>query len=134
MGGTKDPDVERILALRPDVVVANQEENTQRVVERLEAEGVAVFVSFPKTVAAGIAHVARLAVMLGDAAPDAKEVVRAAYRAHAAAEARRKVVVPRRTFIPIWMDPLMTIHGDTFISDLLDLVGATDVFADRVRR
>jgi ABC-type Fe3+-hydroxamate transport system substrate-binding protein len=40
----------------------------------------------------------------------------------------------RRTFCPIWMKPLMTIHGDTFISDMLDLCGAVNVFADRERR
>jgi hypothetical protein len=39
-----------------------------------------------------------------------------------------------RAFCPIWMDPLMTVHADTFISDMLDLCGATNVFADRPRR
>ena len=51
-----------------------------------------------------------------------------------AAEEARKRIVPVRTFCPIWMDPLMTIHGATFISDMLDLVGAQNVFADRERR
>jgi ABC-type Fe3+-hydroxamate transport system substrate-binding protein len=37
------------------------------------------------------------------------------------------------TFFPIWKDPLMTIHGDTFISDVLALAGAANVFADRPR-
>jgi hypothetical protein len=32
------------------------------------------------------------------------------------------------------MHPLMTIHGDTFISDMLDLCGACNVFSDRPRR
>jgi ABC-type Fe3+-hydroxamate transport system substrate-binding protein len=37
-------------------------------------------------------------------------------------------------FCPIWMEPLMTIHQDTFISDMLDVCGARNVFADRERR
>jgi ABC-type Fe3+-hydroxamate transport system substrate-binding protein len=38
------------------------------------------------------------------------------------------------TFCPIWMDPLMTINGETFISDMLALAGAANVFSDRERR
>jgi ABC-type Fe3+-hydroxamate transport system substrate-binding protein len=41
---------------------------------------------------------------------------------------------PVRAFVPIWMDPLMTVHGSTFISDVLSLAGAANVFADRERR
>ncbi|WP_437324906.1 helical backbone metal receptor [Sorangium sp. So ce381] len=157
VGGTKDADVDRIAALEPDVVVANQEENSKRDIERLDAAGLRVLVSFPKRVADGVAHLARLARLLGHAAAKpgaaappahvehgapgqapppaaARELVAAAYRAHAAAEARRRERPPIRAFIPIWMDPLMTVHGDTFISDVLDLVGAQNVFEDRPRR
>ncbi|WP_437741377.1 helical backbone metal receptor [Sorangium sp. So ce302] len=156
VGGTKDADVDRIAALDPDVVVANQEENSKRDIERLDAAGLRVLVSFPKRVADGVAHLARLARLLGHAAARpgapapsayvehgapgqppaaaARELVAAAYRAHAAAEARRRERPPIRAFVPIWMDPLMTVHGDTFLSDVLDLVGAQNVFEDRPRR
>ncbi|WP_437895228.1 helical backbone metal receptor [Sorangium sp. So ce124] len=156
VGGTKDADVDRIAALEPDVVVANQEENSKRDIERLDAAGLRVLVSFPKRVADGVAHLARLARLLGHAAAKpgaaaspahvehgapgqpppaaARELVAAAYRAHAAAEARRRERPPIRAFVPIWMDPLMTVHGDTFISDVLDLVGAQNIFEDRPRR
>src|SRR6185436_17725885 len=65
VGGTKDADVERIIELRPDVVIANQEEGSRRDIERLDAAGLKVLVSFPKRVAEGVAHLARLAVALG---------------------------------------------------------------------
>jgi ABC-type Fe3+-hydroxamate transport system substrate-binding protein len=136
VGGTKDADIGRILELNPDAVIANQEENTKRDIERLEQAGLRVLVSFPKTVAQGIAHLARLAVLLGeDRAPGpAKDLIAWAYRAHTEAEARRRERPPVRAFAPIWMNPLMTIHGDTFISDMLDLAGAHNVFEDRPRR
>ncbi|XXY53561.1 helical backbone metal receptor [Sorangium sp. So ce269] len=153
VGGTKDADVDRIVALDPEVVVANQEENSKGDIERLDAAGLRVLVSFPRRVADGVAHLARLARLLGHSAaparpaapaPDggapppptaaAREQVAAAYRAHAAAEARRRERPPLRAFVPIWMDPLMTVHGDTFISDMLDLAGAQNVFEDRPRR
>ena len=136
VGGTKDADVERIIALAPDVVIANQEENTKSDVEQLEAAGLRVLVSFPRTVSAGLAHLARLAVLFGGAAelPAAKAVIKEAYEVHRDACARRAASPPVRVFLPIWMDPLMTIDGDTFISDALDLVGAVNVFSDRHRR
>lgn len=136
VGGTKDVDVERVAALEPDLVIANQEENTQRDIERLDALGLNVLVSFPKTVAAGVGQLARLARALGldSGAEPARSLVASAYHALSEAEAARGKERPVRVFVPIWMDPLMTVHGATFISDVLDLIGAENVFADRERR
>ena len=83
----------------------------------------------------GLGHLARLArVMRVEAEPAVKDLVRAGYHALREAEQARAATRPLRTFCPIWMQPLMTIHGDTFISDMLDLCGAQNVFADRERR
>lgn len=134
VGGTKDADVDRIIEIRPDAVIANQEENSRRDIERLDAAGLKVLVSFPKRVSQGVAHLARLAVVLGLRGEPASDLVAWAYRAHNEAFARRSQRAPVRVFAPIWMNPLMTINGDTFISDMLDLVGASNIFADRERR
>jgi len=135
MGGTKNPDVEAILNARPDLVVANQEENTKKDIARIAGAGIAVFLSFPKRVADGLAHLARLANLLDIGKdPAVKDLLRGYYHALREAEAERARVAPIKTFFPIWMDPLMTVHGDTFISDALDLAGAANVFADRARR
>lgn len=144
VGGTKDADVDRIIELRPDAVIANQEENSERDIERLDAAGLQVLVSFPKRVAQGVAHLARLANILGlgpqggggseAAQSQARELIAGAYRAHKEAEARRGERPPVRVFVPIWMNPLMTVNGETFISDMLDLVGGQNIFADRARR
>ncbi len=135
VGGTKNPRVDAICDLSPDLVLANQEENTRGDLEALAARGVKVLVAFPKRVAEGLAHLARLAQVFGVASDAAvKDLVRRGYEAHREAEAARAQTTPVRTFCPIWMDPLMTIHGQTFISDMLDLAGAQNVFADRERR
>jgi ABC-type Fe3+-hydroxamate transport system substrate-binding protein len=143
VGGTKDAGVERIVEIAPDLVVANQEENSRCDIERLEAKGVPVLVSFPRRVAAGLAHLARLALALGldPARPasggweeTARALVAGAYHAQKAAEAAVLSRPRVRAFVPIWMDPLMTVHGDTFISDVLALAGAENVFAERRRR
>jgi ABC-type Fe3+-hydroxamate transport system substrate-binding protein len=135
VGGTKNPSVDRICDLSPDLVIGNQEENTRGDLEKLAERGVRVFVVFPKRVADGIAWLAKLAAILGVARDaDVRELVKRGYDAVREAEAARARTVPVRAFCPIWMDPLMTIHGTTFISDVLDLAGASNVFADRERR
>ncbi|HEY3816111.1 MAG TPA: helical backbone metal receptor [Polyangiaceae bacterium] len=135
VGGTKNPRVDDVCALQPDLVLANQEENTRGDLEELARRGVRVYVAFPRRVVQGLAHLARLGRIFGleqDAA--VRQLVGAGYHALRAAEEARKARPPLRAFCPIWMKPLMTVHGDTFISDMLDLCGAQNVFADRERR
>lgn len=135
IGGTKNPKLEAILALEPDLVIANQEENTKTDLETLAQRGVKVLVCFPKRASDGLRHLARLARIFrveGDA--DVKAFLKKGYDEIREAEAARAKTTALRAFCPIWMKPLMTINGDTFISDMLELAGAQNVFADRDRR
>ena len=132
VGGTKSADVDAIAALRPDLVLVNQEENTEAIDRDLRARGLRVHLSFPKTVAAAVALLHELADMF-DVPADHPALVRLG-DAVAAMERLRANTIPCKVFCPIWMDPLMTIHGDTFISDVLDLCGGQNVFLDRPRR
>ena len=127
VGGTKDVDVAAVIALAPDLVIANQEENTRPALEALAAERIPVLVSLPRRVSDGIAHLARLAriLALGD---QARELVRRGYEL---AEAPATQVA--RVFVPIWMDPLMTMNADTFGADVLARIGIGNVFGDRLR-
>jgi ABC-type Fe3+-hydroxamate transport system substrate-binding protein len=128
VGGTKDVDVEAVIALSPQLVIANQEENTRPVLEALANARIPVLVSLPRRVDQGIAHVARLARILGLAdSPQARALVQ---RGHKLAGA---TAISRSAFIPIWMDPLMTLNADTFGSDVLAHVGIGNVFGDRLR-
>jgi ABC-type Fe3+-hydroxamate transport system substrate-binding protein len=130
VGGTKNVDVEAVLSLAPDLVVANQEENRKVDIERLEAAGLAVLVSFPKNVHDGLVHVERLARLF----PSRDNAERLAEARAAHARFSQRALAPIPAFVPIWMSPLMTIHGDTFISDALELAGGRNVFSDRARR
>lgn len=134
VGGTKDPDLLGILELAPDLVIMNEEENTRPFYERLQKEGVAVLSSIQKTMTDGLAQVGRLGRLLGDLSAEAKDRVRAAYAAAREANLLRERPPLLRVFAPIWMSPLMTIHEDTFLSDVLRCAGADNVFSDRERR
>lgn len=132
IGGTKDVDVDVVLALRPQLVVANQEENGRAALERL-AVHVPVLVSLPRRVADGIAHLARLARILRvEREPAVVDLVKRGYAATAPGGAR-DLGPPLAVFVPIWMEPLMTMNADTFGSDVLTQAGAENVFGDRAR-
>ena len=93
VGGTKDAELEAILALRPDVVLANQEENTRGLITKLEYAGVKVLVAFPRRVAAGAGHLARIGRLLGEPTPHVKAVARSwrFFTALAVTRLRRKI-------------------------------------------
>jgi ABC-type Fe3+-hydroxamate transport system substrate-binding protein len=127
VGGTKDVDVDAVLAAAPDLVIANQEENTRTALEAL-AQRVPVLVSLPRRVDQGIAHLARLARVLGVADREpARSLIRRGY------ELRGATASSVRAFVPIWMAPLMTLNADTFGSDVLATVGIGNAFGDRLR-
>jgi ABC-type Fe3+-hydroxamate transport system substrate-binding protein len=127
VGGTKDVDVDKVIALEPHLVIANQEENTRKPLEAL-AERVPVLVSLPRRVDQGIGHLARLARILGVGdQPHVRELVKRGY------ELPPKTETHLRAFAPIWMDPLMTFNADTFGSDVLARVGIENTFGDRLR-
>jgi ABC-type Fe3+-hydroxamate transport system substrate-binding protein len=133
VGGTKSADVGAIIALEPQLVLANQEENGRAAIEALAAERIPVLVSLPRRFADGIAHLARIARILDLARdPTTIDVIRRGYDAARAAESRRgDPGTP--AFVPIWMDPLMTLNAETYGSDVVELAGARNVFGDRER-
>ena len=135
VGGTKNPNLEALFGLEPDLVLANQEENRKADLEAIAQKGVRVYIAFPKRVADGIAHMAKLARIF-EVTNDSsvRALCKHGYEAVQRAEAGRASKRAVRTFCPIWMTPLMTIHARTFVSDMLAMAGAENVFADRERR
>ena len=135
VGGTKDIDIDAVAALAPDLVLCNQEENARAPLEKMAQMGLKVYVSFPHRVAESLAHVARLARLLGVGghAP-VRALLKRGMDALQARERALAELTPVPVFVPIWMDPLMTMNADTYGSDMLALAGARNVFHDRRRR
>src|SRR6185312_8738278 len=102
VGGTKNPRLDDVAALEPDLILANQEENTKSDLEALAQRGFRVYVAFPKRVADGLAHLARLARALGvDKDAAVKALIKRGYEALREAEAARATATPIRTFCPL---------------------------------
>lgn len=133
VGGTKTPKIGRIVELAPDLVLLNEEENRVEDAEALEAAGLACHVSFPKTAI----ETAEMVRSIGGAVErphEAEEIARAIEEAaRRAREAANGLPAVRYAYL-IWREPLMSVSGDTFISDLLRLPGGENAFADRPKR
>ncbi len=135
IGGTKNPDIARIIDMRPDLVIANQEENRKEDVLALRAAKIPVWVTFPRTVADAfnllwnIMHVFDEPSMV----PRVRLIEQTMDWVWRISEKKVEDAVCR-VFVPIWLDPLMTFNHDTYASDLLRVCGAVNVFADRERQ
>lgn len=133
VGREKDPDLGRIRSLAPDLVLANVEENRREVVEALRAEGVAVWVVYPRSVAEGIVLVRELGEMTGAGSTGAALAAR--LEARLAQVVARTAARPRaRVFCPIWRNPYMTVARDTYVHDMLSVCGGDNVFGHRSTR
>jgi ABC-type Fe3+-hydroxamate transport system substrate-binding protein len=133
IGGEKNPDLEKIRRLEPDLVIANIEENLREHVEALRAWSIPVWVTYPRTVADGIGLITELGAVTGTEARAAEIVgeIQPLYDRVRSAASRRP---PVPVFYPIWRAPYMTINRDTYIHDMLSVCGGRNVFADRPER
>lgn len=138
VGGTKNPKIDRIVALAPDLVLLNEEENRREDAELLRAAGIACHVSFPKNALDTAAMVRGYGALL-DARDSADRIASdieartARVRDAAAARARRGLSPVRWAYL-IWREPWMAVSGDTFVSALLDDAGGANVFAEHADR
>jgi ABC-type Fe3+-hydroxamate transport system substrate-binding protein len=118
VGGTKNPDVEAIVELHPDLVVMDREENRREDHDRL--------------VEAGLDVLATAVVDLGDVEPTLRELAR---RVGAPAPpplpSRPAAPVSSRAFVPIWRRPWMALGTPTYGTSLLRAMGIENVYLDR---
>ena len=127
VGGTKNPDVEKIRALAPDLVIASAEENVREHVEALIGAGLTVYVSLPTTVARAL-HELRDLATLSDRVAEATPWLAEAEALVGELEARRTQRPALRYFCPIWRRPYMVAGPETYMSDLLRLCGGESIF------
>jgi len=126
VGGTKSPDLARILDLAPDLVFANAEENRREDVEALRAAGIEVDVTLPKTVAEVPESIRQWGRRLGTS--DQADGLAARIETEIAALEAAPPRAPFRYAYWIWKDPWMTISDDTYVADLIRLGGGKNVY------
>jgi ABC-type Fe3+-hydroxamate transport system substrate-binding protein len=123
VGGTKDPDVVAIIALAPDLVVVDEEENRREDAEALRGAGIEIFATAVRSVADVADQLGALAARVGVdpagtlPAPGAPPVV----------------PVRSRAFVPIWRRPWIALGRDTYGSSLLASIGVGNVIGGSER-
>ena len=129
VGGTKKVDIEKVRALKPDLIIGNKEENERKDIEQLEKE-YPVWMSDVRDLEGALDMVHRV----GDRTGAREKAARIADGIEQAFSTLRPL--PRR--LPaaylIWRDPWMAAGRDTFIHDMLGRIGLVNVFAERDER
>ena len=128
VGDAQRIDVERVLALRPDLVLVWRHGNTGRELAQLEAAGITLFQLEPRRLDEVPRAIERVGGLLGtdaaarEAARRLRDELDTLRRAHANA-------TPVRVFYQVWPSPLMTLNGEHLVSDVIALCGGVNVFA-----
>ena len=121
VGGTKNPEIADIVALAPDLVVVNDEENRREDAAALADAGLAVHACSPRSVEDVAPALVDLAARVG---------------AEVEVELATEPLAPLAldAFIPIWRRPWMTLAADTYGSSLLASIGVRNAFGDADER
>ncbi|MET9371058.1 helical backbone metal receptor [Streptomyces griseoflavus] len=129
VGGTKNPRVDRIAALAPDLVIANEEENREPDLAALRAAGLDVLVTEVRTLPGAFGELDRVLTACG---------VPARPRWLDEAEAAWDALPPPRehltAVVPIWRRPWMVLGRDTFAGDVLARLGVRSLHATHPER
>jgi iron complex transport system substrate-binding protein len=122
-------DMERILQLQPDLVVAWQTGNPKASVNRLRQLGISVYIAEPKSLASISSHIQRLATLAGTEAIAATVIddFNATLEYLADTYSAKTAV---RTFYQVWDRPLISAGGNELINDIIELCGGVNIFAD----
>lgn len=128
IGSNAQIDMERLLALRPDLLVVWQTGNTERQLTQLKSLGIPIFYSEPKKLDDVATSLTRLGQLLGSdaAAQAAARDYRQKIGKLAGSYAQRP---PVRVFYQIWEKPLFTLNGEHIVSDALRVCGGRNIFA-----
>jgi ABC-type Fe3+-hydroxamate transport system substrate-binding protein len=122
--GTKNPDLDRVIGLRPDLVLANEEENRPADLAALRSAGLRVWVTAPRTVPAALQSLDRMLLACRLPRPQWLNAADESWSAvHPPAEATPALV-------PIWRRPWMALGRDTFAGDVLRRLGLRNVLSD----
>lgn len=130
IGGTKNPRTDRIVEIRPDLVIANEEENRPADLEALRRAGVPVWVTAVRTLDQAFGSLHRLlTVGCGLDRPAWLDEAEAAW-----ARLPEQPVAPRTALVPIWRRPWMVLGRDTFAGDVLYRLGVANAYAGHAER
>jgi iron complex transport system substrate-binding protein len=126
VGGVTNPNLEQVVALMPDLVLATKAINRRETVDGLERIGVPVYVTDPHSVDDMITSVEHIGTIL-HTEKTATPLAEALRERLSNLDRRIAGTAPRRVLFVVWTDPLITVGRSTFIADALRRAGARSV-------
>ncbi|MDM3871410.1 cobalamin-binding protein [Porticoccus sp. W117] len=131
VGSNKDVSYETVVSLKPDLVLAWNSNGGDKIIRRLKALGIPVFVDDPKT----LDDVGDILGQFGELTGRKTQgrVAQQRYRQRLGELRNANSNKPPLTvFYQVWHQPLMTLNGDTLISDIIEMCGGVNSFADAI--
>ncbi len=128
IGGTKSVNMDKIRSLRPDLIIANKEENVKEQVEELAAE-FPVLVTDVNTLEAALAMIEDI----GQLTHKSREANILSGKIQEEFNKIDRMLLPIATAYLIWQNPFMTVGGDSFISNMMQYGGFDNVFKNLER-
>ncbi|MCI0616184.1 helical backbone metal receptor, partial [bacterium] len=125
IGGTKNPDRQKILELKPDVIILNEEENRKEDADFFRDHGIPLRITFPS-------NVPEASEIVKELGKEFHETVKSESICNQIKEALESIRVPRSvaTLIFIWKRPYWTFNRSTYVHSICEVVGLKNVFAD----
>ncbi len=128
VGDTLQPNIERILALRPNLIFISTSSQLEAFARQLSDHGIPVYVSDPHDLE-GVLHSIENIARLLSRENDARELVGRLRGRMTAVEAAVKSRKPVRVFYQLSAEPLYTAGRDAFVTDLIQRAGGSSVTA-----
>lgn len=122
-------DLERILELEPDLIVAWQTGNPRASVNRLRELGLSVYIAEPKSLDSIPSHIERLSALTGTEQPGGLAAISFRNELRSLSE-QYSDKTPVSTFYQVWDVPLISAGGNELIDDIITLCGGVNIFAD----
>lgn len=129
IGTNRQIDMERVIAMKPDLIVAWMHGSSERQIDTLRQLGIPIFHSEPLKLDGIADNVQRLGQLLGteNVAQPAAAQIRAQFAALTKQYASRP---PVRMFYQVWDKPLYTLSGGSIVTDAMRVCGGVNIFAD----
>jgi iron complex transport system substrate-binding protein len=129
VGDTTRPNLEKIVALKPDVIIASTASQLEQYVRNLESLGLAVYVSNPRDIEGVLASIAKMGELVG-ASGGAAQLTESMRRRIDEIHSRLSETARPSVFFVLATEPLMTVGGNTFLNDLITRAGGRSISSD----
>jgi len=130
VGDNRQVDMERLLALKPDLLVIWRHGASERQIEQLRQLGIPMFHSEPKKLDQIADNLLKVGQLMGTE-PAAQAAARDLRQKLATLRAQYASRPPVRVFYQVWDKPLYTLNGEHIVSDTLKACGGVNIFADQ---